>query len=284
MTDTAPNPDSIYAPKTCAWNELTLNDVAWPNIAVDDHGRTYTYLGIMLQEGCDPLQPGEIVDWISKHRNQPIFVTMRCGMLLLERFLHFRDQPTNYAVYRCSINRLRAALRSFGVYTGRWQEVEDELLTRKIFGRTHSELCNLVDAFGTVIHGNYPIFSSLHPGFATQSPKVTTPETEKRCELSQSVLPADLPSVALIRPNFSTSKKYVSLNAFYRLLSLLIDYVPFRDEPLPRETANPTYNAMIKAGAIPELLELRRFHMHPDLLENDARIPSHGRRYHWFYR
>jgi hypothetical protein len=115
-----------------------------------------------------------------------------------------------YKKIKCGI-RFPCPDNYYAVFVDR---IEDENLTRAIFGLTHEEITSLLDAYAITMgtHSDYGVYPRL-----TKSPRNTN-----FCDITDIWIPKWFPYVAFKDSNYDFS--HVSLWGFYRHIQLLTGY------------------------------------------------------------
>lgn len=185
-----------------------------PAIYVSEYDEVFCYMGIRLTGGnitnktlfMHPYTMRGLHSTDTKiSRRIENFYRLADGCVILDEFLdsHFRKEH----LYK----RVEAGIRFpcpdtyFGIMV---QGREQEELTRAVFGLTHRELSELVDAYAKIL-GMYNDFMQL--------PRLTrSMKNVNYCDLTGACIPSKFPYIA-----FSTDGSHVSLWGFYQHIRLL---------------------------------------------------------------
>ena len=139
------------------------------------------------------------------------FYRITNGCMILDDYID--DGVRNNRLYKkikCGI-RFPCPDNYYAVFVDR---IEDENLTRAIFGLTHEEITSLLDAYAITMgtHSDYGVYPRL-----TKSPRNTN-----FCDTTDIWIPKGFPYIAFNDSNYDFS--HVSLWGFYRHIQLLTGY------------------------------------------------------------
>lgn len=209
------------------WNDSAL--------AEDRYGHVYSFVGYQSEKPTldRPYFAPSVAARYRDGRYSDRFVGLRYGTLRTSSF--FRDDSFYRIIPDRRIEFPSGASSYFGVIVPgpTWQE--DAILTRQVFGATHSELESLARAVALV--------AGRDDGPYRQYPRATFSRTRSnRCDISGCLIPREFPYVAFNGAQFDWS--HVSLHSFYRLLAFLC----------PRNRESAVMAALIENGFDRELL------------------------------
>jgi len=206
--------------------EILCRDITlpqhFPAIYIDEYDRVYCYLGVLdkhrvlLHSSPYYLKNKKSSEIKESTRG---FFRIENGAIVVDR--EFMDEKNSlHKDAKCKlipahIHFPQPQDMSFGIYSNKYSELEDEL-TRKIFELTYNELNELLYHFNN-------IFEISNTNIYNKYPSITRSiKSDNYCEINDLWIPAEYPYIAFEESNYFYS--HISLYSFYKNIKFITKY------------------------------------------------------------